>query len=765
MNEGDSFGRRASRLSSAASLVELEATVDKGEVFADIDAVIAHVVNRALSGESALELKRGRRVDSLSVVGLDQRLRAILDDQFSVTNQKSRGAWFLPEKASLRTGMVSLPAFFAKHSRFAMGLASEERARVLLADEAANVLVWAVVQPLVDQLFLPFELRGPLAGTKGRDDQLPAWASFDDLVSALGFRIEDEIAVMRYGGGWEALRAPEQLAVKQRLLAALAAQVNAQTATLYRAYRLLPLIARYYEKAKNGQAKRKQVLTRPLEATLSGFFGGDWLRFLRYLDESPHRDEQLETSLPETALFMSAAGSGAAVATTVGESPSAEDARRVLDDRVRVLKTFWAHFDEIHSKQASGMRSLWGLVAENRGVRLGWSGPAWHSSELYRTQLPSDILSEIDRCWGSTMLSRWPDRIVDEISPHALMAETVGVALQFWQGIALTAWFVCEGPMSRTDIPGLATYYEDAVAELEMLGSPVDTALFQDLRRAEAQLGSPESLYETKSSVELAPDFGIDISMRTGSRRSGFEVLRDIITRYRRAWTEQYLDNYLQARWEGEVGEAARRHAEAAADRGKPPTPKQFAKHALTATNHWFGGDLRMFYMAIGQKPLISPARISIMPLDRLGFVKIVFDHLKEYSLHEPTPIRNQQARQDQAEERNMLNQLEWLAEESLRFVQLQEALGRIPDLKDFGAAGFKSRSIVLSSDPVVAWSNYASAVTAALGHTTVTANGPASHSAAPSPTTPVRLPEPPTQPEEPTAPGGWVNRLLGRSN
>jgi hypothetical protein len=86
------------------------------------------------------------------------------------------------------------------------------------------------------------------------------------------------------------------------------------------------------------------------------------------------------------------------------------------------------------------------------------------------------------------------------------------------------------------------------------------------------------------------------MSMSTGSRRVGFERLRDIITRYRRAWVEQYLDAYLRARWETEIREASRLHAQAIAEKGKPPTPKQFARHVVTATSHWFGGDLSVHF-------------------------------------------------------------------------------------------------------------------------------------------------------------------------
>ncbi len=90
--------------------------------------------------------------------------------------------------------------------------------------------------------------------------------------------------------------------------------------------------------------------------------------------------------------------------------------------------------------------------------------------------------------------------------------------------------------------------------------------------------------------------------MTIGSRRSGFEFLRDIVTRYRRAWSAKCLDAYLRARWESEIQGAARQYARYIEVQGKAPTEKQFAKVAEAPTNHWFGGDVNSLYAAIGEK-------------------------------------------------------------------------------------------------------------------------------------------------------------------
>ncbi len=724
MSDSESFGRRAAALSTPTSLVELEASQERPALFADVDALVSEVAVRALKGEATLKVEVGRHADALSIVGLDNRRQAALIDLFSVASQHSKGAWFLPDKASVKAGWITLASTFASYPRFATGLAWEERARVLLADNPAAVFAWAVLEPMFEQLLLPFELCGRLAGTQSAEDQLADWASVDELVSSLALDVANELAIMRYGGGWSRLCSAERLAAKQRLLAALASQATEQIAPRYRAYRLLPLIARYYRKAKNGQARRKQVLTRALERTLVGFFAGDWLKLLRYLGEIPHPDEEIAVAIPEIKLFVGGTKSPAAVALELGVP--AEEVQRALstywdttgqqpadsvppvDERVGTLRAFWHHFDEAHTRQASGMRSLWGFVEESRAVRIGWDGPAWYNARLYRELLPSGLVEEIERLWASIMLPRWPARIVSEVSPHALMAEAFGPTLAFWHGAALTAWFVCEGPMSRTDMAGLATYHQDHLAGLQRLDCPIDPCRFAELSEAEAHLGPAEPLPGKRSSVEVALGISLEVSMTTGFRRSGFERLRDIITRYRRAWAERYLEPYLRARWESELREVGRLHAQSIAENGKPPTPTQFAKHAAGVANHWFGGDLSALYAAIGERSPIHPVRVSLMSSDRLGFAKTVFDRLGGEPFERRVVVSDREEARVQAQEQERYRKLEWLAEGSLRFIQLEEALGRVPKANEFGASEFKYRSDVLSPEVEQAWQKYA---------------------------------------------------------
>lgn len=99
------------------------------------------------------------------------------------------------------------------------------------------------------------------------------------------------------------------------------------------------------------------------------------------------------------------------------------------------------------------------------------------------------------------------------------------------------------------------------------------------------------------------------------------------------------------------------------------------------------------------------------MPADRLGFVKNVLETLGGRPFEHEALVLSQMDRHALAEEQSKRFNLEWLAQRSLRFVQLEEALGRTPQMKEFGISGFQDRCAVLSPDPQQAWNIYAAIV------------------------------------------------------
>lgn len=724
-DEAGSFGRAAVAAPSAPELLRLEASAGRDGRFAALDTLLGDLLRTALHETHPLiTLANGRSEDPVQIRGLGGKQRELVRELFSLEHQQARGAWFLPDEVTLKVGLINLPSHFRRHPRYASGIAAEEWGKLAFCDSPGAVLVWSILEPLFEQLLLPFELRGRQAGVKERDEQLRAWAEVDRFLDALGFRVAQELAVMRYGAGWGRLRAPEQLSAKQRLLEALAEQADGSTARRYRAHAIQSLLRRYYDRARRGPPLRRQVVNKAFERTLAGFFGGDWLGFLDYIGEEPHPDERIATTLPETRLYVGGGARAAEIAAQqdlpVGEVERmlaafwGGSAASPVEQRVAVLRRFWSLFDEIHARQAPEMPPLWGLVEDQPSIDFGDRPDVPYQSGLYRRLMPADLLTEIERLWGTVMLPRWPERIVSEPFPHTLMAEAFGPALKFWHGCALTAWFLCEGPYSRTDMAGLVQYHTREVAELELLGCPVEPSTFTELIAAERKLGRPTPIPANRSTPESVPGISVMIEMHAGTRRAGFERLRDVITRHRRDWTARYFDHYLRARWESELRETGRQYNRLLEESGKAPMVKRFARYAAGATNHWFGGDISALYATLGEKAPVRPEHAARMPVDRAAFVVAVFRALGGKLLERKYVAGTSREAEVQAAEQQQHSSLTRLAEESLHYLQLEEALGRPPELVEFGAGKFASAAPALSPEIDTAWTRYRNVIDAA---------------------------------------------------
>jgi hypothetical protein len=723
------FGRRALSARDADELLALERSYALDERFADIDALVGMLITRILRGERIVSVARGDRTpDSVQVLRVEGA-KAVLEDRLAVYAQQRRGAWFLPEEATLRAGLPNLPHHMMEQPRFAHGAAADETAKVRLGDSPDTLLVWALLEPLCEQLLSPFELRARYAGKKDRDEAVAAWTVAERFLRGLGFEVGAQLEVLSYGHGWARLRADEQIGARADLLRAMDEQCRIEMGSRYRTEAIRILLERYYAKAKKGPPLRRQALSpKPLERTLSGFFGGDWLSFLDYAGEEPHPDERIATSLPEARLFVGGSARVAEVAAAQGLPVAAVEQMLAsfwgggevaspVDRRVEAMRRYWTTFDEIHARQRSGMDPLWGLNQEDGLAALGVPGPTPYRPAEISRQLPTEVLASIRQLWSGRMLPAWPERIVSEPLPVRAMAVALGPALTLWHGAALTAWFVAEGPMSRTDLAGLAEYQRLERAALEALGCPADPAMYAELEDAERRLGPPRPI-EDKREMAAAGGISFSISYSTGSRRHGFDKLREIVTRHRRAWTAQYLESYLKSRWEQELREANRDYHQTFEQRGRPPTAKQFARVAAPATNNWFDGDISGLYGAIGEKCPIKPVRIRLLPADPVEFVRSVFvalggDFGKQSELQkrrfEPSfrPRDNEALRIEEQRDSGLRR----LAESSLRAVQLAEALGRAPDLKDFGASTFTPWADAVGPDAETAWRRYWDAV------------------------------------------------------
>lgn len=718
MNE-PTFGARIRGISPGA-LLDLERLHNRSERFAEIDAAVFELGARALRGERVVRLQRTDRGVRLELPNFDEPTHQGLRARLQLEAQQAKGAWFLPESVSLRAGALSLPAILRESPRYLHTLIAEEKGKVALEGEPAAMLAWSVLLPLFELLVAPITFRVEESGLLDRNEFEERWSLLHDSLTNLGLNLDLQLAPFAWAGGWATFGIAEQLAAKTVLMDAISRQWSEDVVRLSRAKVVGTLIGQYYSKAKAGRAKRRQVVTKEHAPALAGYFGGDWLAFIDYLGETPHDEERIVTALPEPRLVV--AGTTKASELAEKKGVSLEEVERILQafwndsrgtspvaERAAAMADFWREFDAIHARQARGLAPLWGLVDEGSGLLAEQSGSPYQSG-LYRSLLPTALVAAIERLWGTTVLNKWPDSVVSEPFPHVSMADAFGPALSFWHGCGLTAWFVCEGPMSRTDVPGLAEYHRRELVALEDMGMPVPRRFFEDL--SAVPLGPPEPLYEDSDNLGTGGGVTITIQLSRGSRRTGFDRLRDVITRHRRQWASQYLNAYVKARWENELRSAARHFHLLTEEKGKAPTVKQFVKFAGDPARHWFGGDLSLLYSAIGQRfPAPGIRRSLRMPSDRTVLAETVFRALGGVPFERMTLVDSAEDGKIQAAAQDRNHKLVRLANQSLKYLQLAEALGRGPTLAEFGARDFEWLGEALAADPNIAWQTYSTTI------------------------------------------------------
>ena len=671
-------------------VVHLEDDAGHGGRFADLDRLAGNLVAAALSGTKVADITRAshgeKDGDQLNLPPVSVAERELLDQVFALPAQQARGAWFLPERASLKAATMNLPFYLRRYPWHAVTLAGEDMARVRLASTPDALAAWALLIPLFDSLLTPVTERAA-GSTQPADEQQATWTAILEGYRRLGIPADPAVSVFAFRGGWSGMDRAGQAHARVALLDSLARADLPQMAARFRAQRVQALAAAVVKKARHGTPLARQVLTKPLQPVLAAYFGGGWLEFLDYLGMPPSPNEEVITALPRQKLYVGGSAKAASVAAEHGLA--VDDVHAMLaafmgqgdsvspvERRVEVLGRWWTQFDAIHARQAADMAPLWGLVEEGAPA-LGYApGP---TPGLYRQLLPADLVDEVDRLWDGVILPRWPETIVSEPYPHRLMAETLGPAVRFWHGVALTAWYVCEGPYSRTPLSGLRTYHDRDLAVLAEAGTPVDPSLFDELVSAEQHLGPPQDLESQLHELQLLDG---RVGYRTtggGQRRDGFELLRDVITRHCRSWTHAHLEAYLRHRWSHELSNVARElHRFIAAD-GKAPTFRQFAGFAASAANHWFNGDLAGLYTAIGEKAPAVPRRVDLLATTAHDFVNAVYTELGGEQYDELLRITDFSVA-------DRFRQQSRLAAASLYYLQLTEALGRAPEPVEFGA-------------------------------------------------------------------------------
>lgn len=712
MPDSATFGARYRALRSAHERLEAERFEGRRGSFAELDAALDPIVLAALRGKQVIEIVGDKRDAEVRLKGVSEPQRGALQ-QLDADGQQDRGVWYLPESATLQVGVVHLGYWWRTAPRYLVTLSNEERATAKLENVDA-MTVWAALEPTFEDLAVPLRLRsGRWAGRVTRQQpaakQLATWQNVAPAYESLGIA-GDAVKTFAPATGWEELDADAVLERRAALVEAWA-QADTEAVARLRAYRIGLLVERYYAKAKGGRALRKVVMNdKDAQRILSAHFAGDWLAFLDFLGEQPHADEEVTRALPQTRLMVTS--TERAQSAGAAQGVSADEVQRILaaywrqseptspiEMRVTALKQFWTEVDAIHARQKPGMKEL--CVILGADLPRARSAPGRGSVGDHR--LSAELAQELTRLWATTLNPRFPEHLVTEPYPLNAAAQAFGPAFYFWDYAGTNAWHATEGGRAYKE---LGSEFEHAVREytgpLAALGCPVGNSFFADLHRAEQRLGPIEEVSQTISN-ESERGLSITMTATVGERRAGYEMLRNVITHHRRAWAEEYMPAYLEARWKADLqaaGEAYHRHN---ADRGRPPTAKQFAAMAAAAATNWFAGDLTAVYNVLGlRSPLPATTYRRSVPEDPRAFTKRLREALRSGSVADAST----------KDDVRFTNSIQFIAQHGLAWLAEMEALGKPPELAQFSRRDyFKQNFDVLAPDRDDAWRIYCDAI------------------------------------------------------
>lgn len=745
------------------------------------DRLLAKLLEHCFAGNQVAHLEPADKPQTLHLPDISKQDRALLRERFGLTQQQARGAWYHPERALLSVGLLNLPFHYRNQERFPMNAVMDERASLAL-DSAEAIAVWASLEPLLGRLFKPLLFFGPEAAKLPADKRVQVWQdSLRELVE-LGIPKSslDEFA----GDVWWRQSAGE---MRERKLAYLGQLKTLPAVEFVRAVRLLQtqgLLKRFYAKRRTHSATRENVLTKQLERALSGTFAGDWNEFLAYSQEPPEAGDHVQTVLPEPVLIPGVSADAIKIAQDLGLPleqvkevsaalfPEAAGSNPIAD-RVDVAREVWHEFLQIHARQIPGNPSLWGLIDQFERVEVVAAvtperAERFGMAAQYKTHFSVDLQARVERLWATRVHERYPERLVTNLSTWYWMGRALGPALTFWEGVLLTAWYVTEGPYSRTDLPSMEAYYDKQVLVLEQLGAPVDRALFAELRKAERKLGKPKPVERHQQEHVVEPGVTFTSSMIVGERREGFATLRDIIINHTRAWSEAYLEDYLTRQWRDPLRSLSEDVSKRLASKGKAYSPKQFAKLAAPLANMWFGGDLTAVSVAILHPSPVTQQAARVVPKNILSYADTLYMQWLEVAARHnlKTDFENF------ADQRPTL-QAEDLARLSLDYLQLTELLGDAPTPEQFAQQRKTyERDVIprllqdVTREPVAAWEVFTaiSTLRPAPDHINVTADVDAEKSSeVREESSPLPLPVDDTQAEKTKSPFSWFHRMLGR--
>ena len=689
----DPVGRRLLGSDDLSAAVKVDATIQM-EGLERQDALITSLLERCLDGRKLIEHVPPLKATNLLFIDLNKPERALLEKRYALKNQQGRGAWYHPDRVSLNAGYLNLPYYFEQHPGFPMNAVTDGKVSVTLSSPDA-LMIWSVLEPLVMTLFAPLRLLGPDAIKMTPAKREKESSRVTRALLDLGIP-NNHVKDLRLEDGQIPWRADELRQVKYAYLGALQKADASEVVKRFRVAETLGLAKRFYQKRQTNSATRENVLTRRLEQSLSGFFAGDWTELLAYLGEDAEVGDEVQTELPTPTVLPGVSANAAVIARDMNVDPSqveevlaslfpeAAAGTNPIEIRLETLRTFWKMFRKLHARQKPGMPSLRGFVHQTDRLDIPAAATPenethYGSPTQFTNHLPAAFRADVSRLWATKILDRYPERLVTNLTPYYWMAAAFGPALAFWEGVFLTAWYVTEGPYSRTDLAGMEAYYAKQVQTLGDLGTPVPAGLFEALRKAERRLGKPEVVSGSRESLGEFQGIELELSYGSWQRREGFEILRDIISEHLEIWSERHLDNYLNTQWQAPLEGLSVRVSKRLASKGKPFTPKQFAKYASHMANAWFGGDLSAVSIAILQPSPVKQGRDQMVPEDVSAHADYIYHQWKGVA-----SANNLKTNVEHYEDKRSYLQVEMLTRLSFDYLQLSEALGTVPARSDF---------------------------------------------------------------------------------
>jgi hypothetical protein len=673
----DTLGRQLRDAEGPNAWLALEAAAGVTG-FDNAEQTLLTTITDILAGRDVLAVdESASRVQRLALVRGDN---AFVEQTWSEAAQNSRGAWWL-QGAQTDVSISLIAPRLVKLGDTALASVPTPKVKASPAD-GALMFTASALEPALQTLLAPLLLRS-LAAPKDVSKRQAAWQqqlSRLDLIG-LGQGPAGELA-HRIGpsGDWRRLDRRSRQQLRLDYLAALKAQVTVDTIRRLRAVALAELIDGLYGKAKKAAGTgdlvmplARTILTKARQPVLSAWFGGDWIALLRYLGESQNPSEQLVTQLPETPLTIASPAYPDRAAAAVAP----DDARgglsgvpggtpgggiSAIGHRVAALQLLFDRLGQLQARQEMTDPSAVRALTDESHV------------------LGSDLLATVGQLWGGVCLPRHPDKIVTRLWPLDGAVEAAGVALTFWHEVFLTCWYTGAGPYARAEIKDLEEYYgQHHLSQLDELGFGVDRTLFGDLTAASKKLGRARPFTDHSSTRDVGQGMSVTISMSSGSTRTGFEHLRDVVAAHRAAWMSKHLHAYLEQAWRTPVEAVAREFQRTVAAKGKPPTHKQFATIGAKAATAWFGGSLEALYGAIGEHAPAPSTRFDATSGQATQVRPGLFRRLGGDAL--AAKARNR----GDYEAQSAVWELRDLTRRAERWVQLYEALGQPPTFKEFG--------------------------------------------------------------------------------